>query len=365
MPLTLTTWRRCATVAGLDRRRRKCRRALSPCAVRDIPMRIAIFVPRDVHSLELAGLMDVFAEANARVGTSFYEVAILAEDDCTIGCASGLRVLPDCAFDAYPGGPDTLLVAGSVGVPHPPGGQVIDWLINIVRETRRYGSVCTGAFVLGEAGLLAGRRVTTHWQFASLLGERFPEARVEGDHVFIRDGPMITSAGSSAAIDLGLSLVEEDLGREVALYVARRLVVFLKRPGDQSQFSVHLAAQAIDRSRLHKVQQHILNHPAADLSVTALAKIAAMSARNFTRVFSHEIGISPSDYVDLTRIDVARFLLEGSRLSITLIAERTGFGSTSAMRRAFLSHVGVTPSDYRDRFRTSGDGARPSLSENG
>jgi transcriptional regulator GlxA family with amidase domain len=328
-------------------------------------MRIVIFVPTDVHSLELAGLMDVFAEANARVGKTFYEVAIVAEDDRTIRCASGLRVLPDCAFDAYPGCPDTLLMAGSVGVPHPPGRQVIEWLIDIVPEARRYGSVCTGAFVLGETGLLAGRRVTTHWQFASLLGERFPEARVEADRVFVRDGAMITSAGSSAAIDLGLSLVEEDLGREVALYVARRLVVFLKRPGDQSQFSVHLAAQAIDRSRLHKVQQYILNHPAADLSVTALAKIAAMSARNFTRVFSHEVGISPSDYVDLTRIDVARFLLEGSRLSIALIAERSGFGSARAMRRAFVSHFGVTPSDYRDRFRTSGDGARPSLSENG
>jgi transcriptional regulator GlxA family with amidase domain len=219
--------------------------------------------------------------------------------------------------------------------------------------------------VLGEAGLLQGRRVTTHWQFASLLAERFPEARVEGDKVFLRDGAMITSAGTSAAIDLGLSLVEEDLGREVALYVARRLVVYLKRPGDQSQFSVHLAAQAIDHSRLHEVQQYILNHPAADLSVSALAKIAAMSPRNFTRVFSQEVGISPSDYVDLTRIDVARFLLEGSRLPIASIAERSGFGSPRAMRRAFVSHVGVMPSDYRNRFQTSGNGARASLSETG
>ncbi len=340
-------------------------RDLSPRAAKDIPMRIVIFVPTDVHSLELAGLMDVFAEANARVGKNFYDVAVTAEEAGSIRCASGLRVLPDCTFDAYPDDPDTLLVAGSAGVPRSPGRQVIDWLTNTVPETRRYGSVCTGAFLLGEAGLLAGRRVTTHWQFASLLGERFPEAQVESDRVFVRDGAMITSAGSSAAIDLGLSLVEEDLGREVALYVARRLVVFLKRPGDQSQFSVHLAAQASDRSRLHKVQEYILNHATADLSVTALAKIAAMSARNFTRVFSQEVGITPSDYVDLTRIDVARFLLEGSRLSITLIAERCGFGSASAMRRAFLSHVGVTPSDYRDRFRTSGEGARSSLSENG
>jgi transcriptional regulator GlxA family with amidase domain len=328
-------------------------------------MRIVIFVPADVHSLELAGLMDVFAEANARAGKVFYDVAVVAEHVGTLRCASGLRVLPDHPFDAYPDSPDTLLVAGSVGVPQRPGRQVIDWLTRMAPQTRRYGSVCTGAFVLGEAGLLEGRRVTTHWQFASLLAERFPAARVEGDRVFVRDGAMITSAGSSAAIDLGLSLVEEDLGREVALYVARRLVVFLKRPGDQSQFSVHLAAQAIDRSRLYNVQQYVLNHPAADLSVPALAKIAAMSARNFTRVFSHEVGISPSDYVDLTRVDVARFLLEGSRQSIASIAERSGFGSARAMRRAFLAHVGVLPSDYRDRFRTSGDGARPGLSQKG
>lgn len=328
-------------------------------------MRIVIYVPADVHSLELAGLTDVFAEANARLGSAFYEVAVIAEDDRTIRCASGLRVLPDYAFDVYPNCPDTLLVAGSVGVPLAPGRQVVDWLAGMATQTRRYGSVCTGAFVLGEAGLLKNRRVTTHWQFASLLAERFPDARVEGDRVFVRDGSMITSAGSSAAIDLGLSLVEEDLGREVALYVARRLVVFLKRPGDQSQFSVHLAAQAIDRSRLYNVQQYVLNHPAGDLSVPALAKIAAMSTRNFTRVFTQEVGLSPSDYVDLTRVDVARFLLEGSRLSIAAIAEKSGFGSARAMRRAFLVHVGVLPSDYRDRFRTSGDGTRQGLSDIG
>lgn len=328
-------------------------------------MRVVIFVPADVHSLELAGLMDVFAEANARAGNIFYQVDIVAEGGGAIRCGSGLRVLPDYRFDEYSDSPDTLLVAGSVGVPRRPGRQVLDWLTNMVSGTRRYGSVCTGAFVLGEVGLLTGRRVTTHWQFASLLAERFPAARVEGDRVFVRDGSMITSAGSSAAIDLGLSLVEEDLGREVALYVARRLVVFLKRPGDQSQFSVHLAAQAIDRSRLYNVQQYVLNHPSADLSVNALAKIAAMSARNFTRVFSQEVGIPPSHYVELTRVDVARFLLEGSRLSIASIAEKSGFGSARAMRRAFLAHVGVMPSDYRERFRTSGDGSRPSLSDTG
>ncbi len=328
-------------------------------------MQIVIFVPSNVHSLELAGLTDVFAEANARVAETFYDVSVAAEDDRPVRCGSGLTVVPDAAYFATGAGMDTLLVAGSVGVPTSPGKAVIDWLSAAAPQTRRYGSVCTGAFLLGDAGLLGGRRVTTHWQFASLLAERFPDANVEGDHVFVRDGSLVTSAGSSAAIDLGLSLVEEDLGREVALYVARRLVVFLKRPGDQSQFSVHLAAQALDRSRLHKVQQYILNHPAADLSVAALAKIAAMSPRNFTRVFSQEVGVAPAEYVDLTRIDVARYLIEGSGLTIDAIAARAGFGSARAMRRAFRVHIGVTPSDYRERFRTSGDGARSALADPG
>ncbi|GGF33762.1 transcriptional regulator [Youhaiella tibetensis] len=328
-------------------------------------MQIVIFAPKSVHSLELAGLMDVFAEANTRVGEIFYEVAIAAEDDQPIVCGSGLRIVPDVSYLAVTDSPDTFLAAGSVGVPAAPPREITDWIVRIAAHTRRHGSVCTGAFLLGEGGLLDGHRVATHWQYASLLAERFPNATVDGNRVFVREGALITSAGSSAAIDLGLSLVEEDLGREVSLHVARRLVVFLKRPGDQSQFSVHLAAQAVKRSRLYDVQQHILNQPAADLSVNALAKIAAMSPRNFTRVFTREVGLPPSAYVDQSRVDVARSLLEGSRLSIEAVAAKSGFGSPRAMRRAFLTHMGTTPKQYRDRFRTSGDGARASLSDNG
>lgn len=325
-------------------------------------MQIIIFIPSNVHSLELAGLMDVFAEANARMAKAFYEVSIVGEGDGPVRCGSGLAVLPDSDYRAAPKNPDTLLVAGSVGIPNAPGNGMIDWLARTAPQARRYGSVCTGAFLLGDAGLLGGRRVATHWQYAPLLAQRFPDATVDGDRIFIRDGPMVTSAGSSAAIDLGLSLVEEDLGREVALYVARRLVVFLKRPGDQSQFSMHLAAQAVDRNRLFKVQQYILSHPDADLSVDALADIAAMSPRNFSRVFTQEVGISPSDYVELTRIDVARLLLESSPSRIDAIAAKSGFGSARAMRRAFLANIGATPSDYRERFRTAGDGQRPTMS---
>lgn len=328
-------------------------------------MRIVIFAPANVHSLELAGLVDVFAEANSRMATRFYDVAIVASEAGPILCGSGMRVLPDSDCFSIPSAPDTLLVAGSVGVPDIASRAVADWLAQTAPETRRHGSVCTGAFLLGDAGLLKGRHVATHWQFAALLAERFPEAKVDGDRVFVRDGALITSAGSSAAIDLGLSLVEEDLGREVALYVARRLVVFLKRPGGQSQYSVHLAAQTVDRTRLSDVQQFVLTHPAKDLSIGALARMAAMSERNFTRVFTQTVGVSPSAYVELTRIDVARFLLEGSRMLMEAIAVKSGFASARAMRRAFLARIGITPSEYRERFRTSGDGARAGLSESG
>jgi transcriptional regulator GlxA family with amidase domain len=328
-------------------------------------MRVVIFVPANVHSLELAGLMDVFSEANMRAAEMFYEVTTVAEENRPIRCASGLTMLPDLTYQAVGDSPDTLLVAGSVGVPDAPDWKVIEWLSRMAGQSRRYGSVCTGAFLLGDAGLLVNRHVATHWQYAPLLAERFPEAKVDGDRIFVRDGALVSSAGSTAAIDLGLSLVEEDLGREVALFVARRLVVFLKRPGDQSQFSVHLAAQSLEQSRLYSVQQYILNHPAADLSVKALSSVAAMSPRNFTRVFTQEVGIPPSAYVELTRIDVARFLLEGSRLSLDSIAVKCGFGSARAMRRAFLAQMGTTPAEYRERFRTSGDGSRPNLSEIG
>ena len=328
-------------------------------------MRVVIFAPSNVHSLELSGLTDVFSEANLRMAEEYYEIEVVAVDEDPIRCGSGLKILPDQVYHKIHDAPDTLLIAGSVGVPGVTPQDVVSWLKILAPKTRRYGSVCTGAFLLGEAGLLRGRRVATHWQYAPLLAELHPEAIVEGDHMFVRDGAMITSAGSSAAIDLGLSLVEEDLGRDVALHVARRLVVFLKRPGDQSQFSVHLAAQAADRSQLHEVQQHILNHPAADLSTHKLAKIAAMSSRNFTRVFTQEIGVTPSEYVEMTRIDVARYLLEAARLPIETIATRSGFASSRSMRRAFLARLGVSPSEYRDRFCTSGDGSRLNMAEIG
>jgi transcriptional regulator GlxA family with amidase domain len=207
--------------------------------------------------------------------------------------------------------------------------------------------------VLEDTGLPGDRRMARYRRYAPLQGERATEERAEGDRVFVRDGAQVSSAASRAAIDHGLALVDEDLRRDVSLYVARRLVVFLKRPGDQSRFNMHLAAQSVEQSRLFNVQQYILSHPAADLSIAALAEMAAMSVRNFARVFTREVGVTPAVYVDLTRIDVACFLLEGSRLSLDTVAARSGFGSTRAMRRAFVVHLGATPSEYREHLRSS------------
>jgi transcriptional regulator GlxA family with amidase domain len=240
--------------------------------------------------------------------------------------------------------------------PKEPKARPVDNDTDPTSDTPRWS--VSAIVLLGDSRLTGSRHGLT-----SLMAEGLPEANVEGDRIFVRDGAIVSSSGSSAVIDL--SLPDGEPGRDLASNVARRLIVLLKRPEDQSHVNVHLAAHTVAESRLENVQQYILNHPDADLSVNALARLAAMSARNFTRVFTQEAGVSPSAYVDLTRIDVARFLLEGSSLSIETIATKTGFGSPRAMRRAFVAHLGTTPSDYRARFATSGDGSSSSLSDIG
>jgi transcriptional regulator GlxA family with amidase domain len=223
-------------------------------------------------------------------------------------------------------------------------------------QSRRYGSTCTGAFLLAHAGLLAGRRATTHWQYADRLAADFPDILVEPDRIFVRDGPVFSSAGVTAAIDLAFSLIEEDHGRALALWVARRLVVFLKRPGGQSQFSATLTAQAATTSPIDRIRLHILESPRAKLSLEALAEVAGVSPRHLSRLFRAELGMNPVAYVELTRVDIARRLLEDSAAPIKAIAHTAGFGSTTTFRRAFLRRLGVTPLQYRLRFQTTGSG---------
>ena len=278
--------------------------------------------------------------------------------------ASGVKFIPDAGVREATQPSDTLIVVGPYGVPDRPSKGVARWLREQAVHSRRYGSTCTGAFLLADAELLSGRRVTTHWQYAKRLADRYPDIHVEPDRIFVRDGPVFSSAGLAAAIDLTFSLIEEDHGRALALWVARRLVVFLKRPGGQSQFSAALTAQIATTSPIDRTRLQVLEDPRADLSLAALAKAAGVSPRHLSRLFHAELGMSPAAYVELIRIDVARRLLEDSAAPIKAIAHAAGFGSTATLRRAFRRRIDVTPAEYRSRFQsTNSDAASDDASD--
>jgi transcriptional regulator GlxA family with amidase domain len=228
--------------------------------------------------------------------------------------------------------------------------RVVAWVREAVGRSDRVASVCTGAFILAAAGLLDGRRATTHWDSCQRLAERHPQITVETDPIYVRDGNILTSAGVTAGIDLALSLIEDDLGPEAALRTAQSLVMFVRRPGGQSQFSAQLRAAPARREPLRDVQAHIAEHPAADLSVPALAARAVMSERNFARAFRAETGMTPAVYVEHTRVERARRELETTDLPVEAVADRCGFGTVETMRRAFARRVGVNPAAYRERF---------------
>ena len=315
------------------------------------PRALVIFAPADAHALEIASVMDVFNEANAQAGSApLYTMTLVAERREAIRCASGLKLIPDLSIDDATPEADTLIVAGTYGVPGIPSHAVVTWLRKRGPASRRYGAVCTGTFLIGAAGLIDGCHVTTHWYYADDLRARFPAARVDADKIFIRDGPLFTSAGVSACIDLALSLVEEDHGRDLAVSVARHMVMYLKRPGGQSQYSVPLAAQARTRSPIARIQAWILDHPERDLSISTLASHAAMSPRNFSRVFRSETGLSPATYVEQVRMDKARRLLEDT--SCHSIRWRNKAASALPVRPAASScdASGSRFGSYRDRF---------------
>lgn len=319
-------------------------------------MLVAILVPSvRPHMVEIAAIADAFFEANVQTGQDHYRVRLIAEHREPIRTASGLTIVADATLKEISEPIDTLVVPPTHGLPPPPSATATEWLRTHAPRARRYGSACTGAFILGAAGLLSGRRVTTHWQYARDLAALYPDAIVEPDRIFVRDGPMFSSAGVTSAFDLMLSLIEEDLGREAALAVARYLVMYLKRPGGQSQFSAQLAAQFVAREPIQRVQQWIRDHLRQDLSVAQLAREAGMSQRNFARAFVQETHVTPADFVELTRIDEARRLLEETKLSLQRVALNSGFSGTQAMRRAFCRRLDVAPREYRERFRTTAD----------
>ena len=281
-----------------------------------------------------------------------YAVEVVAPTpDGRVTLSNGLRLGAAPLPDPVPAH-HTLLVAGGEGARRATGDpHVVDWVARAAGRARRTTSVCTGAYLLAAAGLLDGRRATTHWRFCDDLAERHPLVDLDPDPVFVRDGDVWTSAGVTAGMDLALALVDEDLGPDVALRVARELVIFLKRPGGQSQFSGALAAQQASQPELRRLQAWIAGHLDEDLSVPALAARANMSERSFARAFRREVGQPPASYVEALRVERARQLLEDSAPSLEAVASATGFHSAEVLRRAFHRRIGVGPAAYRERFR--------------
>jgi transcriptional regulator GlxA family with amidase domain len=320
------------------------------------PISVTVVAFPGVQILDVTGPVEVFSMAN-RLGSPAakrYSVHVVAPRTGAVATSSGLPIVASHGIGWAPARVDTLMVAGGVGTREARRDpRLLSWIRRTAKRARRVTSVCTGAFLLAEAGLLDGRRATTHWAAWDQLQRCFPSVRVERDPIFVRDGNVVTSAGVTAGMDLALELVDEDFGRDVALAVARWLVLFLRRPGGQSQWSVQLSAQLAERRPLRDLQGFIADHLAADLSVPALARRAHMSPRNFARAFRREVGITPAVYVEAHRVEAARRRLEATPDGVAEVARACGFGSVETMHRAFQRTVRVTPGQYRRHFRSA------------
>ena len=313
--------------------------------------RLLVLAADGAQSLDVLGPVEVFFYADRHVPSSYAIEVVAPTQDGQITLTNGLRLGAAPLPDPVPAH-DTLIVAGGEGARRATGDPaIIDWVARASQRARRTASVCTGAYLLAAAGLLDGRRATTHWDFCDALAKRHPLIDVDPDPVFVRDGDVWTSAGVTAGMDLALALVDEDLGPDTALHVARQLVIFLKRPGGQSQFSGVLSAQQATQPALRDLQAWIVGHLDEDLSVPALATRAGMSERSFARAFRREVGQPPAAYVEALRVERARQLLEDGAPSLDAVARATGFGSAEVLRRAFHRRVGVSPAAYRDRFQ--------------
>lgn len=313
---------------------------------------VALAIFPGVQALDVAGPMDVFAEANGFLGDDEkYEVTLVASTTEPFKASNGMWMAADTTFEAARQGFDLALVAGGPALPTgSPEGALVQWLAGQAKISRRYGSICTGAFALGAAGLIDDRAVTTHWENAALLAQRYPRARVEFDRIYLKDRDLVTSAGVTAGIDLCLALVTEDHGAELSLKVAKRLVVLAQRQGGQSQFSPYLIRQSDPQSPIAHVFAHVMEHIDAANDVKTLAAVAGMSPRSFARTFKQETAMTPADFVEGARIDAARNKLEATSLPLKMVAFQSGFNSAEHMRTAFTRRLGVTPSQYRASF---------------
>lgn len=318
------------------------------------PRRIAVLAHQDLQSLDLTGPLEVFNHAAALAPRAYAPgVSVVAAGGGTVVSSSGLRIVCDPLEDLDPAGIDTVVVAGGPRADEAAAGAgLVEWLRRHADGIRRVASVCTGAFLLAEAGLLDGRRATTHWRYGARLAERYPAVTVEPDALFLGDGHIYTAAGVTAGVDLALALVEEDAGRAVALEIARLLVVYLRRPGGQAQFSAPLRAQSRTGSaRLEALVAWIADNLDQDLTVEALADRAGMSPRTLARQFTRDMGVGPGRFVAQARLDEARRLLvEEPDLPLAAVARRVGTETAEGLRQAFQRALGVPPETYRRQF---------------
>ncbi|WP_085580994.1 MULTISPECIES: GlxA family transcriptional regulator [unclassified Pseudomonas] len=313
---------------------------------------VAIVVFPGVQSLDVTGPMDVLAEAGRFLAPEdHYRLEVIGTETGPVRCSNGLALTPDRHFREASQTYDLLLVAGGPQLPFTTFGEAFDgWLREACGRARRFGSICNGAFMLARAGLLEGRTVTTHWNDAQALAQLCPQARVEADRLYVEDGALYTSAGVTAGIDLTLYLLARDHGADVALNVAKRLVVFTQRAGGQSQFSPFLTPHAEPTSAVAQVQQYVLAHLDGNLAIADLAKAANMSARTFSRVFAREAQVTPAEFVERARVDAARVMLESTALPLKTVAYRCGFRDAQHMRNVFNRRLGVTPLQFRQHF---------------
>lgn len=314
--------------------------------------RVVIVLYEGFQLLDLAGPADVFGMAGLCSGGAGHEVELTAVDAEAVMAHNGVTVTVPSAIGRIERPVDTLVVAGGLtAVEATRDERLVAGIERLAGDARRVASVCNGAILLAAAGLLAGKRVTTHWSFADQMRARYPDVRVDPEPIYINDGKVWTSAGVTAGMDLALALVADDLGHRVAGEVARSLVVHLHRPGGQSQFSTAMRGRTSCRVSLRDLQAYIDANPGADLSVPALARRSGMSERHFSRVFTEETGISPGKYVEQSRAEAARRLLETTDHPLRRVARESGFGSTETLYRAFRRHWKVSPGDYRRRFQ--------------
>lgn len=309
-------------------------------------------------ALDLSGPHEVFALTSYLAPTGSpppYRLVLLADHPGPFRAALGFGLIADDSWRTFRGSADTLIVAGGPDMSPVIGNRkLLAWLKTMSQRTRRIGSICTGAFALAEAGLLDDHRATTHWIDVDRLAKTYPKVQIDPDAIYVRDGKIFTSAGITAGMDLALALVEEDLGRETALAVARMLVMYLKRPGGQSQFSTSLQAQATEGQRLAPLLSWIAEHYREPITVETMAEQAAMSDRTFARTFVAETGDTPAYYLEKLRLEHAVRLLETTGISLDMAARDCGFTGREQLRRAFQRHRGITPQEYQQRFGTTG-----------